>query len=270
MKLDTNRAWQEATAMVSANRDVLLAVAGVFLVLPSLALALLFPMPEISFDAPPRATLAILSEHFRVALPWQLLSAIVAAIGVLALLALFTDRQRPTVGAAIAEGLRGTPSYIATMLVSALVFLVAFLVVSAIAAASGSPAFALLLALPAMAGVIYLSIRWNLAGPVIAAERERNPFAALQRSWTLTQGNVGRILIFLLLLGLVYLTVLLIGAGVIALIATVALGPGVGDVAGALTGAVLGGIFSIYVTASLAAIHRQLSGVAEETAHRFD
>lgn len=270
MKLDTNRAWQEATAMVSANRDVLFALAGVFFILPSLALALLFPTPEISPDAAPRAMFAMLAEHFRAVAPWQILGVIVTALGVLSLLALITDRQRPTVGAAIGEGLRGLPTYIGTTLISVAVVVTVFLLVLLIAAASGSTILGILLGLPALIAVIYVSFRWNLAVPVIAVERERNPIGALHRSWKLTEGNVGRIFLFLFLLGLVYLVILLISAAVISGGTALAFGAEAGRYAGSAVGAVLGGIFSVYVTASLAAIHRQLSGAAEETAQRFD
>ena len=40
MRFDSNRAWQEAVASASANRVVLLPVAGVFFLLPGLASAL--------------------------------------------------------------------------------------------------------------------------------------------------------------------------------------------------------------------------------------
>jgi len=46
MRFDSNRAWQEATALISANRDVLWALAGVFLVLPSFAVGVLAPPPR--------------------------------------------------------------------------------------------------------------------------------------------------------------------------------------------------------------------------------
>ena len=37
MKFDMNAAWREATGMIAANREVLMIVAGVFFLLPSLA-----------------------------------------------------------------------------------------------------------------------------------------------------------------------------------------------------------------------------------------
>ena len=46
MRFDSNQAWKDAASAVSANRDVLLALAGVFFVLPSFAFTLLYPQPE--------------------------------------------------------------------------------------------------------------------------------------------------------------------------------------------------------------------------------
>ena len=40
MKFDSNQAWKQAASQVSANRDVLIALAGVFLLLPVLAFSL--------------------------------------------------------------------------------------------------------------------------------------------------------------------------------------------------------------------------------------
>ena len=45
MTFDSNRAWKEASGAISANRDVVLALAGVFFLLPGLVSALLLPAP---------------------------------------------------------------------------------------------------------------------------------------------------------------------------------------------------------------------------------
>lgn len=270
MKLDINQVWQEASAMVSANREVLLTIAGVFFVLPQLIVAWLFPTPEIDPEMAPRAMLALLSEHFRAVAPWQALSGIASAIGALALLALITGRERPTVGGAIGQGLRGLLSYIATNLLMAMVFLAGALVITLVAGSTGSVGLALLLGFPALAGLLYLTIRWEMVGPVIAIEGQRNPISALQRSWELTKGNVGRILLYLVLLGLVYIVVVAIVSAIAAGLATVALGGEAGRFTGTLLGALLGGIFVVYLTASLGAMHRQLTGAADQTARRFD
>src|SRR3546814_10547122 len=43
MKLDMGRAWNEGTAMIGANRQMVAVMAGVFFFLPYLAMALLMP-----------------------------------------------------------------------------------------------------------------------------------------------------------------------------------------------------------------------------------
>ncbi|MEL7218162.1 MAG: hypothetical protein AAGK01_06995 [Pseudomonadota bacterium] len=43
MKLNMGQAWNEATTMLSANRDTVLAIAGLFFFLPYFALALFIP-----------------------------------------------------------------------------------------------------------------------------------------------------------------------------------------------------------------------------------
>ena len=40
MKFSMSEAWRDATAMMSANREVLLIVAGIFFLLPSVVLTL--------------------------------------------------------------------------------------------------------------------------------------------------------------------------------------------------------------------------------------
>ena len=57
-KLDTNAAWKEASAIVSANREVLLALAGVFFMLPSLAVAVIAGEPEVIPGARPEQMMA--------------------------------------------------------------------------------------------------------------------------------------------------------------------------------------------------------------------
>lgn len=46
MKFDSNLAWKQASSSIGANREVLLALAGVFFLLPSLVFALFLPAPE--------------------------------------------------------------------------------------------------------------------------------------------------------------------------------------------------------------------------------
>jgi hypothetical protein len=71
MKFDSNLAWSQASATVSANRDLVLALGGVFFLLPQLVLAEFMPDPPASAPgASPQETLAAMQGFYRQILPW--------------------------------------------------------------------------------------------------------------------------------------------------------------------------------------------------------
>ena len=48
---------------------------------------------------------------------------------------------------------------------------------------------AVLAIVPIVAAALWVNIRTLTLAPVVAVEKERNPFEALKRSWQLTVGN---------------------------------------------------------------------------------
>ena len=116
MTFDSNLAWKQASASIGANREVLLALAGVFFVLPSLAFALFFQQPQPVAGQSQAKMMAMMQNYYLTALPFIIPMALVQAAGTLAMLALFTDRSRPTVGEAIRQGAAGVLPYIAAQL----------------------------------------------------------------------------------------------------------------------------------------------------------
>jgi Membrane domain of glycerophosphoryl diester phosphodiesterase len=248
MKLDTNQAWQEASAMVSANRQVLVALAGVFFVLPGLALSLFFPEPQPDPKLPPKELFAVLGEYYKGIAPWTIPVLIASSIGILALLTLFADRSRPTVSEAIRQGASGFPSYIGSQLITTLGF-----------AAAGSVGLGIILVSAVLLAAIYFGVRFTLAGPVVAVEGVRNPVAALRRSWKLTQDNVGRILIFFMLITLAFIVVIGVIMAITGVVLAVTVGGEPARVVAGLVSSVLTGVYTVYLTACLGAIHRQLT-----------
>jgi hypothetical protein len=63
-KLDSSAAWASAAGMVSANRDVLLAIAGVFFLLPSLVAAVFVPAPVFATGMSEQQMLAALQAYY--------------------------------------------------------------------------------------------------------------------------------------------------------------------------------------------------------------
>ncbi len=264
MRFDSNRAWTEATEIVRANRSVLWAVAGVFLALPVCAITLLAPPPEVPEGAEPRAMLDLLGGYYSSVAPWFLGMAVCQLIGTLTMLALFTDRARPTVAEALQLGVKGLlPTIVAQILAGLGFFMVAILLIGpASLGGSATMVVGVLLALIAFA---YGMTRISMVAPVVMVEGQRNPLAALTRSWRLTQDNTGRLLFFYALLFLGFWIAVLLLGGLADLGLRLILGEQIGAPLGAFAAAALQAVMTIYFTAVYAATHRQLAGPSAST-----
>lgn len=262
MAFDSSKAWTEATGMVSANRDVLLALAGVFLVLPLAALAVFVPAPEPPAGAQAEQIMELMGAYYRGAWPAYVIAAVVSSIGSLAMLALFTDRGRPTVGEAIRIGAVATPSVIAAQVLLGMGLALAAMVPLTLAMASGQQALAVLVLAGALLAAVWLWVRCSLVSPAVVVDGLRNPIAALQRSWRLTRGNAGRLLAFFVLVAIAFIISIWVVQMVLGLAVTLVLPGEAGRVAVALIGAVLQAVMSVYFVAVFAASHGQLAGTA--------
>ncbi|MEP7350057.1 MAG: hypothetical protein ABI668_08915 [Sphingorhabdus sp.] len=181
--LDFTEIWNDATALLKSNREIVLALAGVFFLLPALAAQfLLTPIEPISKPTPEQAVQMVQS-WFAVNWYWFVLFLVVGMIGVLSFNILLLDAKKPTVGEALGQACALWPTlFMARLLVTCAVFL-----------------GALLLIVPG----VYLAVKFILVEPVIGAENQRNPITAMQRSWELTKGKSLPIFGFLLIVAVV-------------------------------------------------------------------
>ncbi|MGN3975185.1 glycerophosphoryl diester phosphodiesterase membrane domain-containing protein [Tsuneonella sp. SYSU-LHT278] len=268
MKFDMGAAWNEAVRLLAANRQVLLIVAGVFFFLPYVGFMLVFSNEMTALEASqasnpdPRvmgeAMMGLYGQFW-----WLLLIMVVLqTIGVLGLLALLSDRSRPTVGEALGAGARLLLPYIGAQLLMSCIYGLLFLLPIAVGVGV-SVATGVLLGLVAVVAFAYLFTKFLMVPPVIAIERVVNPLSALGRSWRLTKGNSIRLFLFVLLL---FVAVLVVG-GVIGMVAGLVLalaGPEVAQVGNALVSGLINAVFYTIFLAVLAAAHRQLAGSAPE------
>jgi len=121
------------------------------------------------------------------------------------------------------------------------------------------PAITALFGLMLVVILIYAAVKFSLIAPVIAIDEERNPIAALVRSWRLTKGNSLRIFGFFLLL---FITIVIISAlvqGILTLVFA-AIGGTVEHIGIGLVGALINTIMSVIFLVVIAAVHRQLAG----------
>lgn len=175
MRIDIGAVVREALAIWRRDRDVILAVAGVFFFVPNLALSLLLTMDRtpVTVDAATvddNALIATLQAQLIENAPWLAMQALAELIGIAVLLTLLLDPARPTVGEALHSVVRRLPVLVAaTLLVNAAKF-----------------GGLLLLILPAL----YVIGRVFVVIPVLVAEPQRRFGDAMTRALTLTKGHV--------------------------------------------------------------------------------
>lgn len=259
-RLDSSLAWKTATRLVATNRDVLMAIAGVFFLLPGLAFSIFVPEPQMAPGTPPGKMMEIMAEAWTSSLPLLIVVTLLQMAGTVTMLIVMTDPQRPTVAQAISRGFRALGPYMLAQMIVGGALGMAFLVLVTAAALTGVQAIGAIVILAAFVAMIWCSLRMALVAPVLAIEAERNPVKALRRSWALTQGNSGRILAFLVLAGVLFLIVYGLAMMLVGVVLVLMTG---GELQRVLTAAVSSAITSgalVYFIAILAAIYRQLAG----------
>lgn len=279
VKLNMGKAWSDATGLFGANRDTIFAVAGLFFFLPYLALAIFAPeaVNPTPVDAPPgtdpdvvmQAAMDAFTQQYADNWPYFLIVTIVQFIGTLSLLALLTDRGRPTVGEALQQGVRSVLPYIAAQLL--IVLAIALIIAVPVGILSAiSPPVAGLVGFLMVIVAIYIFVKFALVSPVIAIEGELNPIKAMRRSWGLTKGNSLRLFGFMALL--------VIAIGVVSLLVTLVLGTvfaafnaSIAAIGNGVVSAIINAVIAVLFLCVLAAVHRQLAGPSNEaTAETFE
>ncbi len=269
MKFDSMRAWRDGVAALSGNREVLAVVGGVFLLLPNLAFGLLLDEPQLPTGASREVMMAALTAFFLKALPWLVLVSLIQLLGQLAVLGLIGAQPRPTVGEALRRGAGAMPSTILAQIVVGIIVLAALIVPSIVLGLTGSP---VLVAIGWLYVACLVSARFCLTLPTIVIERRLNPFAAIARSWQLTQGHGFRIGHFFLLLGVTAIVLLLLLSLLFGMLLAVTAGESTGAklISGLFSGVLATGAV-LLMMGIVVGIYRQLAGDGGgEVARTFD
>ena len=239
MKFSISAVWDDTVRMLRANASLLLAIAGVFLFLPAVVSAYLAPPPTGGSEGVTRATMMT---YYVENAPALLLVQIIGFLGNLALLILCLDEGRPTVGGAIRGAFVLLPFYFLASLLSGVMVGLGLL----------------LLILPGL----YLLGRLAVTGPVVVAERVRNPLTVVKRSFALTKGRgwsvASLILILLVTYLVVNLAVVTVFGSIFLLIDRAAGGDGVGALLLLILQGVAGAAFQTVLIVLLASLYRRL------------
>jgi hypothetical protein len=270
-----NAVWEDAVRLLRRHGALLAAIAGVFLFLPHLLLAVLVPPPEAQPEDLAQA-LRLMSEYSSSAIPWVMLEAIVAMVGSLAMLRLIFA-PGVTVGAALLFALRWLPLYVLISLILMLAFAVSMIpmvlgfgviVVTELQMALRIVAFAVVFLL-GLVPPLYLWARVSAVPSVMAAENMRNPISVIMRSVAITEGKGWAVF------GLVFIVVIVgaIATGVadtmVGIIFALAAGPVLGKLLTQVFAAALSAALATVLLMLYAAIYRALTGATEQVARTF-
>jgi hypothetical protein len=220
--LSIGKAWDEAKAALQANRRLIVPVALGLVLLPAVVVSMVEPQVPPG-EQPPAGNWMFIA----------LAMVIVMMIGQLAIV-LMINGWRGSVGEAIGQAARRTPTFLLAVLSYLVPVVFIFSVMLAIMGigtsgtgqvdwANFSSAGWLVLLL-CFAVLVYFSIRLMPLTPVIAIEPV-GPITALKRSFALTGGHFWRLFGFIAMLAIAFFIVALTVGAVVGALVTVAAGP---------------------------------------------
>lgn len=264
-KLSITEAWNEATAYMAREAQLLFPIAFLLVALPGAILQEVMPQtagPEAAPEVGPWF--------------WLIIPVMVITLyGYLVLCWLSVRRSRAANEGFSAAASRLLPTVGAVLLIALAFILIAlpiFAIVGAGAMLGGSTGAvsgaAALMVLVFLMVVIVIGTRLMLFYPVAATERV-GPIGILKRSWSLTRGHFWKLLGFLVLFLILAVVVVVAVSAVVGLIIYAVAGqPEPGSFASFLVlllGAIINTVFALLFAALVSRIYAQLSGAGVES-----
>lgn len=237
MTFSYNGVWNEAVQSIRRHSSLLIALAGVFIFLPSLLIAYFIPQPQATTIA---ELILLLEEHFRANWHWLLLGEVVNMVGALAILNLQLGRGGPTVASVIVAAFALVPFYFLASILSAIIFGLGFA----------------LLILPGL----YLFGRMSTLGPVMVMEDRRNPIDALQRTFETTRGYGWAVTGLILLVAVAATIIAFIFTAILGSLFILVGGQQIGQLLALIVRAAFGAAVSTLMTILFGVIYLRLTG----------
>lgn len=264
--------WRRAQMLMSENLQLLIAVAGVFLLLPSALIFFVLIPPGAELQGPmdvltnPDASEELIKKAveklMELMTPFMLWSAVlnvVQHVGYGAMMAVM-GRARPTVGEALATGAKAVLPVVLALLLYFSTFFALAIIISVILSPAGAGAATFIATILTVLIGMFLVARLSLTLPAMVLENRLNPIAAMTRSWRLTGVSSGNVFGFWMLVIVCYFVIGIIVSSVGSLIAAAVESEGVQ--------ALIQGLFSggfamaagIVVSACAVSMFHQLDG----------
>ncbi len=249
MKLNYMQCWNGAMALLRDHKEAILAIAGVFVFLPTLLMAQFVGQPVLSGTEDLNAITAAYSTFFSENAVAIILSNLLISFGGFVIFFTIAPSHSGTVADDLSKAMR-----------LFLIFLLANIL-------TGLATFAgfLLLVIPGL----YVACRLVLVPIIIADRGEKNPLEAVKKSWDHTKDNGFSILLLILIIaiiGAITVGVIQMLIGVVTGLATGGEGwPLIENLVSALGGAALQVLFTVVI----GSIYYQLTGKGSDVAEVF-
>jgi hypothetical protein len=241
MSISYNAVWEDTMALTRRHGPLLAAIAGVFIFLPALLVAVFLPPYEPQTQDISRM-IELLADWYRASFHWLLLQNLATMVGVAAMLRL-VFAERTTVGGALVFALMLLPFYFLLTLLSGLIVFAGFL----------------LLVVPAF----YLYARLVVSGAAMVAENRRGPIAAISRSFALTRGQGWRILGLVLIVAIIGVIAVGVASALIGIVLILAAGQELGTLLATIVASAFNTVLSTLFVMLHAALYRALSPQAD-------
>lgn len=236
-KFTQNDVWEDALRLTRTHWPAFVAIAGVFIFLPTLLLNHFIVRPDTS-ELEDAAAIAAFGAFLRENLIWYVLQSFIVMIGSAAMLRLVFARG-VTIGGALWFAILLLPVY------SLMLFLANFAVVIGL----------VLLLVPGL----YLQGRLFVAGAAMVAEDRRHPIETIRRAWTLTEGHGWLILGLYLMVWLAGTIVVLAAQQLSGILFILVAGQALGQLLSGIVVAVLTALVTTLLTMISAAVYRALA-----------
>lgn len=268
MKFDMGQAWSRAMELMRDNFQLLAVIAGVFLLVPTLAAYLLLPDFQTLMDptADPDQMAEMIQANIGPFIGIGMAAMVLQFAGYGAMVALIGD-SRPTVGEALKRGLTIVPSTFGVFLLFVIGYFVIALAIAVpvgiLASLASAPGLSIIAVIVVLAAIVWLMARMCMSMPVLVFEDTLNPITASLRSFKLTKSSQWRIIVFWGVLFVAYMVVALLATSVFGLIAALAANSTVGVVIIGLANGIMGMIVGMVICALAVAMYGQLAGPSE-------
>ena len=243
MRFSYSAIWEDTVRLLRAHASLAVALAGVFLFLPSLLVSYLLPMPQTT-DA--NEMIRQFGEYFSNNAGWIMLSGICGMAGTLSILMLVFRSPGIAVGGAIAAAVALLPFYFVANLIAFIPIMLGVL----------------LFIVPGL----YLLGRFLPIAPVMVAEGQRNPLSVAGRSWALTRRRGWAVVGLFLLVFVAGFILSSVVAGIIVVILRILVSGDLARLLGLIVSTAGSTILQVVLIFLYAAIYRALAARADEPA----